>query len=198
MKYHYFALSLLASMMTLSLVGGGQLAARAELSPSAPAKNQASTPKMFRYECIKEGQQYTTIAHTPRGPIDLVYWQSQFFGPQWTPERRCDEVTQRFQTYSDAHKLKFVSWGRLNNYKILCISEQSGKCLNNSLLLTLEPQDNPVRVLRSLFNYQTMLVRGRKTVINIEQILQTRPPRTEPASSAITSPNTTVSPQLPE
>lgn len=164
----------------------------AQLSPSVP-----TTAKTVRYECRKDGNQFFTIAHNERGPIDLIAWESQYFGSQWTPERRCNVVTQRFQKFSDAKLLHFVSYDRLNNYNVLCImeSETSQFCMKDTLLLTLERRDDPAQVLASLFNTDTIIVRGRKPVVNINEILRTRPPRSELPFSPEDELNTPTSPQ---
>ncbi len=130
----------------------------------------------IRYECLRtKDNKLLTVAHTPRGRIEMVSWASLFFGKQWSPERRCHTVSDRFQNFSDANQLKFVSTGVVNNYNVLCVSEEEGDCMNNGLLITLEPKDKPVQVLEGMFNYEIPITRG-PAVVDIETLLEVREP----------------------
>lgn len=149
------------------------------ISPDQPVKSR------IRYECKNEADKLSTVAHTERGMIELIVWESNFFGTTWTPAKRCEAVTQRFQQFSDQRLLRFVSTGSMNNYKVICISEKAGQCLDQGLLITLEPKDKPTRVLRQLFNYRTSIRRGgpKKEVIDFERLLNERTPIAEPESA---------------
>ncbi len=148
--------------------------------PDQASKSQGGTTK---YECISQGSKLLTVAHTPRGIIPLIEWQSTFFGAQWTPELRCKAISARFQAFSDQNVLGFVSTGVLNTYPIICVSEEYGDCLSNGLLMTLEPQENSTQVLQALFNIKTPIVRGGpKAIIDMEYFLQEKPPL-EPTQS---------------
>lgn len=159
-------------------------------APTPPAPENATSPQLkpgitpdqpvqskIRYECINQADKLSTVAHTERGIIKLIAWESSYFGPNWSPEKRCETVSQRFQQFSDQRLLRFVSTGNLNNYNVICISEESGKCLDQGLLLTLEQNDKPTRILRQLFNYRASIRRGpQKEVIDFEQLLNERTP----------------------
>ncbi len=162
------------------------------ISPGQPVKPR------IRYECKNEADKLSTVAHTERGMIELIVWESNFFGTAWTPAKRCEAVTQRFQQFSDQRLLKFVSTGSMNNYKVICISEQAGQCLEQGLLITLEPKDRPTRVLRQLFNYRTSIRRGgpKKEVIDFERLLNERTPIAEPESAIGGTTESPVSPTL--
>lgn len=160
------------------------------ISPDQPVKPR------IRYECKNEADKLSTVAHTERGMIELIVWESNFFGTTWTPAKRCETVTQRFQQFSDQRLLKFVSTGSMNNYQVICISEQAGQCLDQGLLITLEPKDKPTRVLRQLFNYRTSIRRGgpKKEVIDFERLLNERTPVAEPESAIGGTADTPISP----
>lgn len=162
------------------------------ISPGQPVKPR------IRYECKNEADKLSTVAHTERGMIELIVWESNFFGTAWTPAKRCEAVTQRFQQFSDQRLLKFVSTGSMNNYKVICISEQAGQCLEQGLLITLEPKDRPTRVLRQLFNYRTSIRRGgpKKEVIDFERLLNERTPIAEPESAIGGTTESPVGPTL--
>ena len=76
--------------------------------------------------------------------------------------------------------------GRMNNYNNICISRQSGECLRDGLLLTLETRDNPNQVFRELFNYQSTMTRSQdrrtnKEVIDFQKSLRERAAVAKPA-----------------
>ena len=120
-----------------------------------------------------------TIVHTRRGKIQLIVWKSDFFANSgYTPEERCQMVSNRFQRFSDAKKLRFLSTGNMNNQPVICISDRSGNCIRNGLLLTLEPSDNPEQVLHDLFDISARISGGGvsradrdKTVVDFRQLL---------------------------
>ncbi len=199
-KSHFLTPTVLVSVAVLTFGGVLPASTQQPTVPSEPTQNTGATPtnnKSVRYECRKDGNKYVTIAHNNRGPIDLIQWQSTYFGPQWTPERRCSVVTQRFQKFSDAKILRFVSYDQLNNYNVLCIlaTQKSQNCLQDSLLLTLERKDDPVQVLTSLFDTDVIILRGSKPVVDIDNILQTRPLRSDDPASPPEELDNQLSPQ---
>lgn len=162
---------------------GGEKATSPQIKPGI-SPDQPAKPKI-RYECKNEANKLSTVAHTERGTIELIVWESNYFGTNWTPAKRCETVTQRFQQFSDQRLLRFVSTGSMNNYNVICISEQAGQCLDQGLLITLERQDRPTQVLRQLFNYRASIRRGgrKKEVIDFERLLNERAPISTPEAS---------------
>jgi len=126
-------------------------------------KNVAQAqPTKNIYTCINEKGIPTTVVDTKRGRIRLVVWESDYFrGSGWTPQKRCEEVTSRFQKFSDNGTLKQITTGKtvLANqkiYNIICVAATNkpgmqGQCLQDGLLLILESGDNPKEVLNNLF-----------------------------------------------
>lgn len=162
------------------------------ISPDQPVKPR------IRYECKNEIDKLSTVAHTERGTIELIVWESTYFGSNWTPAKRCQAVTQRFQQFSDQRLLRYVSTGNMNSYNVICISEQAGQCIDQGLLLTLEHGDRPTQVLRQLFNYRSSIRRGgrKKEVIDFERLLNERTP-IAPPDSAIGGPEDAPSNPVP-
>ena len=113
---------------------------------------QLSKPSV-EYRCTERNGHPATLAYTSRGVIELIVWKEKYFsGSGYTPQRRCREVSRRFQQHSDRKNLRYISTGIMNRYKIICVSDKSGNCKSNGLLITLKPNDNPQKVLRDLFN----------------------------------------------
>lgn len=145
--------------------------------------NKQSTKPDVQYRCVDRGGTPATVAYTRRGPIELILWKSDYFDDSgYTPERRCQEVSVRFQEHSDANNLKYISTGVMNEYKVICVSEKSGNCQPDGLLITLQHNDNAQQVLKELFDLGNRKVAGGiyrpampgieiKEVINVENFL---------------------------
>jgi hypothetical protein len=89
----------------------------------------------------------TTVAFTQRGKIALIRWKTESF-PGFPPQKRCDEVTPRFQRSYDNKTLRFLTNGRVNNQPVICAVEQrSAPCQDSNLLMTLRQGDNPYKIL---------------------------------------------------
>jgi hypothetical protein len=117
---------------------------------------QAQTGKKV-YSCINNKGKPTTIVDTSRGRIQLIVWASSFFNSSgWTPQKRCEEVAKRFQKFSDNGSLRYISTGTINKQNVVCVvNRQPGRgydCIKDGLLLTLQPNDNPNKVMKELFS----------------------------------------------
>jgi Circadian oscillating protein COP23 len=113
--------------------------------------------KKNTYKCINNKGVPTTIVDTPRGRIQLITWKSDFFRSSgWTPQKRCEEVTNRFQNFSNNGTLKYVTTGIVDKkYKVICVGKkipgQGYSCIKDGLLITLQPEDNSNDILKNLF-----------------------------------------------
>ncbi|PHV62584.1 COP23 domain-containing protein [Cyanobacterium aponinum] len=132
------------------------------------------------YKCIQLNGKPTTIVDTARGRIQLIVWQSDFFRDSgWTPQKRCNEVTKRFQQFSDSGSLRYIATGTMNQQPVICVAEKKSsgfKCRGDGLLLTLQPKDNPSKVLTDLFNMSARTSTGglsRGGVLDLDSFLAT-------------------------
>jgi hypothetical protein len=153
--------SAIAKSLLATVVMGGLISASPEkISSNYPLTNQQELSSSIQYRCLQRQGVPATVAYTSRGMVELIRWQHSYFhSREYTPERRCQEVSDRFQQHAQINDLRFISTGVVNNYKAICISEQTGNCQANGLLLTLDPDDNSQEVLRNLFSLKA----GRKT-----------------------------------
>ena len=164
------------------------------------AKDKQSTKQDVQYRCIDRNGTPATVAYTRRGPIELILWNSNYFsGSGYTPERRCQEVTARFQQHSDAKNLRYISTGVMNKYQVICVSEKSGNCQPDGLLITLQNDDNAQQVFKDLFDLANRKVAGGiyrpampgieiKEVINVDNFLDQSPLMEENAILPDTAP----------
>ena len=99
----------------------------------------------------------TTYAWTERGKTAIVRWTSTLGARgEWTPERRCNEVSPRFQRAYENGSFQYLTNGTMNGQRVICTArEERGSC--QDLLLTLRPEDNAMAILRQ-FND---VLRGR-------------------------------------
>lgn len=151
--------------------------------------SESSQAGSVEYKCDLESGSPVTLAVTPKGKIDLIVWKRQFFSNSgYTPEKRCQEVSARFQRFSDNGSLRFVTTGRLKNQNVMCVTRSKARpsCDSKGLLLTFEPTDKPEEVLKQLFDLSNRasgdgrgIVRaaGEQVVIDMQQFLEAAPAR---------------------
>lgn len=185
--------------------------AAAIINPSSSAQTSSqssnnSTKKAVKFLCSKSNNAPATIARTARGDIAVIRWASGFFsGAGFTPEKRCEEVSSRFQNYHNNGTLKYLTTGQMNNQPVICTAKnQGGGC--TSVLFTLEPGDDPNQVLRQLLSIRSgassgPLSRGGSSTqkpiyINLDAYLDRAPVETQssPDSQPSAMPTSTSQP----
>jgi hypothetical protein len=95
-----------------------------------------------------------TYARTPRGNVPMIRWlDNSSFGGNWNRQRRCEDVSQRFQRNYDNGTLQTIATGTLNGYPVICAaSSQDEPCTENTLLFTLKSGANASRVVQRLLD----------------------------------------------
>ncbi len=143
-----------------------------------PVVSLAKPQAKVQYVCEVSQGIPITYARTPTETVEFIGWQSQAFNNSgYTPQRRCQEVTARFQKHSDAGNLRFITTGKVNNQNVMCVAQKKGgNCISDGLLLTFESKDDPQKVLAELFNVSTRvqkirLTRGRPIYIDVDEYL---------------------------
>lgn len=144
-----------------------------------PAISQSQTQGKVEYFCQVSNGIPITFARIPSGTVEMIGWQSRTFNNSgYSPERRCQEVTARFQKHSDAGNLRFITTGKMNNQNVMCVAQKKGgNCIPDGLLLTFESNEDPQKIVAELFNVSTRkrkirLTRGKPIYINVEEYLQ--------------------------
>ncbi len=98
---------------------------------------------------------YTTYAQTPRGIVPVVRWYSHYFDAAgYTPERRCREVSGRFQNLHNQGQLSYITAGYLNGQQVVCAGSAGG-CNSSNLLFTLKAGSDAAAVLQELFDLRS-------------------------------------------
>jgi Circadian oscillating protein COP23 len=95
----------------------------------------------------------TTLAWSPSGKRALIQWVKQMDN-NWTPEKRCQEVSRRMQEANTAGTMQFITNGKMNGQRVICsATEVNGDCKN--LLMTMRRDDKPLTFMnefREVFN----------------------------------------------
>ncbi len=114
----------------------------------------AETETSNTYYCAQLNGNWSTFVNTPRGTVTLINWANTF-GSDWTPEKRCSAVSQRFQKFLDQGNLKFIRTGDINQQPVLCVANvRDGSCPEDNVLITLKPGTDPEGVLVRLVDFR--------------------------------------------
>ena len=129
-------------------------------APVQPAPNNpdatVATASIIKVGC--EGLQ-TAVQKGERQAF-LFNWKTSYFGAEYTPEKRCQIVSQRLQSAADRNSgtlkgLELKS-GNLNGQTVICVI-QSGenRCTDRNLLFTLNPENakNPQAVIAKILTF---------------------------------------------
>ncbi len=90
----------------------------------------------------------------------LLTWGYDGFGKEYTPEKRCQIVSERLQKAANINggtfkNLKIAS-GTVNSLAVICaIRANSSKCNRQNMLFTLKPENarNPEAVIQKIFSF---------------------------------------------
>lgn len=102
-----------------------------------------------------KGKAATIANHPTRGEITLIIWESDYFiKAGYDPQRRCREVSDKFELFQQTGDLSKIVPGRANNQSVLCaigsLSNYTGNCPNFNILMTLKPRDNPQSMVNQI------------------------------------------------
>ncbi|MEC4988653.1 MAG: COP23 domain-containing protein [Oscillatoria sp. PMC 1068.18] len=94
----------------------------------------------------------TTLASTSQGDTAVIRWVSDYFSSSgYDPEKRCNQVSERFQTYYQLGILNYITTGIIERQEVICVSSiYGGPC--DGVLFTLEPGESASRVIQGLFD----------------------------------------------
>jgi len=94
-----------------------------------------------RFSCNLD--RVSTMVQTERGSIPLLRWTDRSFPPPYSPQQRCQIVSERFRRFDDNGTLKYIKADTINNLPVLCIAAyKGGSCLPDGLLVTFKPGTN--------------------------------------------------------
>jgi hypothetical protein len=153
MKVKLFPGVLVASM---ALSGAVALQTQAQAKPPVPSSSAATV-----FRCVSQGRGYATVAE--RGGMrsaPMITWESEIFGPEYTPEVRCNTVSQNLTraVAMNGGSLRnlLLTTGQLNGQTVICyINVGAPRCNRSNMLFTLNPENatDPGAALASLLRF---------------------------------------------
>ncbi len=106
------------------------------------------------------GKSFPATIATGDESIPIILWKldNNYFGDNWPPLKRCEEVSRRFQRIYHRDGLKYLvatleTWVSNKELPVICaVKSENSVCHEEDLLITLESKDNPDDVLKELLN----------------------------------------------
>ena len=145
-------------LTNLAIIGGGfKQLCKVTDSDCDPATllNNPDAVQRTRFVCANdEFDDPSTFAIVPnRGNVRVITWVSFYFSDSgYDPERRCEEVSERFQKFYDRGVLNYITFEPFGDSYVICVAlEEGGSCINDGLLFTLKPDENPNDMIDHLF-----------------------------------------------
>ena len=143
--------------MTYKLLTSALAVSALTLASSLTITNGVNAQSV-NFACVNQEGVPTTVASTPRGDVAIIRWVSKL-GGGYTPQRRCDIVSQKFQDFHNQGILKFLTTGTENRQKVICVTDiDQGPC--RATLYTLKPDQDPGEALQSLLAVRTRASTG--------------------------------------
>lgn len=155
MKFRFSIAGLVAT-----LAFSGVVAFQTEAQANPPSRNNRSNQTTV-FQCIRYGKAFATIAQRgDRRSAPMVVWESYVFGPEYTPEQRCKNVSQRLTSAvaQNGGKLRnlLLTTGLINGQTVICyINTGEARCNRNNTLFTLKPENarDPGAALAGLLRF---------------------------------------------
>ncbi|MFN5856261.1 MAG: COP23 domain-containing protein [Pseudanabaenaceae cyanobacterium] len=110
------------------------------------------------FSCDTDGEVPRTLVKTPSGEsLAFINWKTNVFGDNFTPERRCQIVSQRLQNYSSSGKLENLVASTMNGVPVICVG-QNKRCdsslPDNGLVITVRPGVKPEQTLQQISDFR--------------------------------------------
>ncbi|MBW4646107.1 MAG: COP23 domain-containing protein [Goleter apudmare HA4340-LM2] len=147
---------LLAEVLTITKICMAFLLAA---SATTLSTSQPSYARGLTFFCRQHKGVPVTFARTQDGKsIPVVNWVSNsYFPPPWTAQKRCLEVSRRFQKNYDNGNLRNISIGKIRGEPVICAANKPNTpCTDSTLLFTLKRGANPSETVRRLFDRRAL------------------------------------------
>ena len=130
----------------LNLDSLGQLLSQNSEPPEViinePNSGRANRNEDNRFTCELVNGEYTVMYYPESQPNEGYPWAiPSELGGGWTPERRCDEITARFEAYREDGLLELTT-GEENGYDTICVTTQLDPT-DCRIVLTVPPGQDP-------------------------------------------------------
>lgn len=119
---------------------------------SATAISQPSRAEDITFLCGTNNGVPATIARTARGEVPMILWNaSTVTSVGDTPQKLCEDVSKKFQTYYNSGTLKYITTARKKDQLVVCIAqEENGSCSGEPLFALNSNSSNPSATLQRI------------------------------------------------
>jgi hypothetical protein len=121
----------------------------------------STSDKGPRFTCQTMNGQYTVLYHPESQPGQSYAWANpSAMGGGWTPERRCNEISRRLESYRPDGLLEMRT-ALENGYNTVCVTtERVSSC---RIVLTVPPGQDPTITRDRVFQNLTIADSGQQT-----------------------------------
>lgn len=119
-----------------------------------PQPTQAQTPGRTFFCGMSQGKPATLVRNARGATITLIVWTNEdFTASGWTPERRCQAISTRFQRFNSNRQLQQMKTGSVNGQPVICAANnRNSSCSRDTVLITLPAGTNANVTLDRLLN----------------------------------------------
>ena len=128
--------------------------------PPPPSTTAQNTDVRFRCESVNG--EYTVMYYPESQPDQGYPWAiPSELGGGWTPQKRCDAITQRFEEYRQEGLLELAT-SQENSYDTICVTTQLDPS-DCKLILTVPPGQDPQLTRDLIFDNLLVADDGQQT-----------------------------------
>lgn len=144
-KAHRLIPQILAAVLTL--FGAAACSTTTASAPQTEDPNtQTETKPATVFRCIKQDSSWATIAEQGTASSPLITWNSTEFGSEYTPEKRCNVVSEKLTkaVANNGGRLGYLKLnvGSIKNKQVVCFLNRGEKnCNSENLLFTLNQKN---------------------------------------------------------
>ncbi len=123
--------------------------------------DRANSSDQPRFTCQFVDGDYTVMYNPESQPGQAYAWATPSeMGGGWTPERRCNEISRRLESYRPDGLVEMQT-AKENNYNIICVTtEQVSDC---RIVLTVPDGEDPTELRDRVFENLTVADSGNST-----------------------------------
>jgi Circadian oscillating protein COP23 len=125
-------------------------------TPNNSSPGNTAATSSLKVSC----QSLTTVVQKGDRQAVMVTWNYDGFGREFTPEKRCQIVSQRLQKAANLNGGTFkdlqIASGKVNAQAVICaLRSNANTCNRQNLLFTLNPENarNPDAVIQKIFGF---------------------------------------------
>ncbi|CBN57388.1 MULTISPECIES: COP23 domain-containing protein [Kamptonema] len=119
-----------------------------------PLSDQPSNISNRIFLCGMSQGNPATLVRTVRGPMTVIIWTNEeYTASGWTPERRCKEISARFERLNRSGQLKYLKAGTVSGQSVICGTDsRESLCSSNNVLVALPSGTDANLALNHLLN----------------------------------------------